>query len=138
MNHSSPVSDVSFTRDYRHIKSLRKDKLSKATPTDLIDGEEPKWVQSKLQQEPVILNSYSHATPTHDTPTSSNLQESNKHSASVSVGRSPHYDTPSNIPVRGKECAVQDTSKISVRSLSPPPADARNYNTGVSIIIIII
>ena len=123
MNHTSPISDVTFTKDYRHIKSLRKAEPSKTTPTDTIDGEELKWVQSKLQQEP---------NSSHDMPTSSNLQEPNTHLADASVDHSPHYDTPSNIPVRGEECAVQDKA---TRSLSPPPPDAKNYNTGVSPII---
>lgn len=108
------------------MRKPSKSELKTATPTELIDGEQPKWVESKLQQQRPQIAVTSNASHTqHDTPTSS-VQESNK----LFVDPAPHYDTPSNIPVRGKECAVQEKVEV-IRSLSPPPNNAKNYRTGV-------
>ena len=90
-------------------------------------------MESKLQHRPQITVTSNHSpdTPPSDTPPSSvtTAQESTKLSIEA-VDPSPRYDTPSNIPVRGKECAGRDNK--AARSLSPPPADAKNYRTGVS------
>ena len=98
------MTDVTFTRDYSHIRSLRKT-YSDASPTPVT---KPPEIVSRLN------------TTTKDTFTPPTTNED-----------LPQEHTPPEIPVRGSEYATirQESPKKTV--FTPPPAESRNYHTWV-------
>lgn len=126
---NSPMSDISFVKDYRHIRSLRKDNsavdplvnnTTNNTDSLLHDENELPWIESGLMT--------SSTTPT-DTSSKLTIDENNCPSVDDST-------TPS-IPVRGNDYATirkdDDDTVIQTErkrtTFAPPPAKIHNYNT---------
>lgn len=102
------MSDVTFTRDYSQIRSLRKT-YSDASPTQVT---KPTEIVSHLN------------TTTKDTvtPPTTNEDLHQEH-------------TPPEVPVRGGEYATirQDQRGSPKKNVfTPPPAESRNYHTWVT------
>lgn len=101
------MSDVTFTRDYSHIRALRKT-YSDVTPTQM----------TKPAENISYLN-----TTTKDTVTPPTTNEN-----------LPQEQTPPEVPVRGGEYATirQDQRETLKKTVFiPPPAESKNYHTWV-------